>query len=174
MSIGLAVGEEPSLAYPPVNFKKPPEPAPAACGQPGCPGGLADERPLQGVLHYQDGNWKTEVPEVPVGSGLSVAGDRTVVVIARVYENGPFAKGPLVFRSWQRSAKGEWSAAVDPAKQEQPLSHKHDGVHVSRLGLVVQAYAPPNFVPVAWTCEGEKWIKLFQVLVAEEGADSPA
>jgi len=32
-----------------------------------------------------------------------------------------------------------------------------------RIGLVVQAYAPANFVPVAWTCQKQRWIKFLRV-----------
>lgn len=76
-------------------------------------------------------------------------------------------KGPVVLRSWQRSASGRWSEPVELGREEMPLSHKHDGIYVIRPGLVVQAYAPANFVPVAWTCEGQKWVKYLRVPVAE-------
>jgi hypothetical protein len=117
-----------------------------------------------GVLHYRDGQWKQELAEVPPGSLISIAGDKTVVVIAAVSE--AFNKGPVVIRSWQRSGSGQWSAAVDLAQEEQPLSIKHDSNYVVRPALVVQSYAPPNFVPVAWTCEGQKWVKILRVPVA--------
>src|SRR5262249_3615797 len=78
-----------------------------------------------GVLHYHEGRWKRELPEVPVGGRVSVAGDKTVMVIAPVQASGTFGKGPVVLRSWQRGPDG-WSPAVDLAKEERPLSHKHD------------------------------------------------
>ena len=112
-----------------------------------------------GVLHYQDGKWKAEPVDVPPGSRISVAGDRAVVVIAGV--SSAVNKGPVVLQSWQRASerplvrgRSSW-----PGKR-QPLSHSHDGIYVIRPGLVVQPYAPPNFVPVAWTCEGQKWVKV--------------
>ena len=71
----------------------------------------------------------------------------------------------LPSRSWQRSAEGRWSAAVDLATEDQPLSYKHDNVYVLRPALVVQRHAPANFVPIAWTCEGQKWIKYLRVPV---------
>lgn len=120
---------------------------------------------FNGVLHHKDGQWKAELPEVSAGSRLSAAGDKTVVVIAPVTPAGNLSKGPVVLRSWQRSADGQWSAAVDLATEEQPLSHKHDGIYVVRQGLVVQQYAPANFVPIAWTCEGQKWVKYLRVPV---------
>jgi hypothetical protein len=119
---------------------------------------------FNGVLHYQDGKWQTELADVPPGSQISVAGDKTIVVIAAVSE--AYNKGPVVLRSWQRSADGRWSAAVDLAKEDQPLSYKHDNIYVLRPALVVQRHAPANFVPIAWTCEGQKWIKFLRVPVA--------
>jgi hypothetical protein len=118
---------------------------------------------FNGVLHYQDGKWQTQLPDVPPGSQLSVAGDKTIVVIAPVSE--AYNKGPVVLRSWQRSAEGRWSAAVDLAQEDQPLSYKHDNIYVLRPALVVQRYSPANFVPIAWTCEGQKWIKYLRVPV---------
>jgi hypothetical protein len=118
-----------------------------------------------GVLHYQDGEWKTEPVDVPAGSRISVAGDRAVVVIAAV--SPAINKGPVVLQSWQRSAAGRWSGPVELAKEEKAISHSHDGIYVIRPGLVVQPYAPANFVPIAWTCEREKWVKVLRVPVAE-------
>lgn len=118
-----------------------------------------------GVLHYRDGQWQTEPVEVPPGSRLCVAGDKTVVVVAGV--SGGANKGPVVLQSWQRSAAGRWSGPVELAREEAPLSHSHDGIYVVRPGLVVQPYAPPNFVPVAWTCERQKWVKVLRVPVGE-------
>ncbi len=118
---------------------------------------------FNGVLHYQDGKWSTELTEIPPGSLISVAGDKSIVVIASVSE--AYNKGPMVIRSWQRSADGRWSAAVDLAREEQPLSYKHDNIYTLRPALVVQRHAPANFVPIAWTCEGQKWIKFLRVPV---------
>ena len=118
-----------------------------------------------GVLHYQEGEWKVEAEDVPPGSRISAAGDKAIVVIAGVGQ--AINKGPVVLRSWQRSANGRWSGPVELAKEDEPLSHKHDGIYVIRPGLAVQPYAPPNFVPVAWTCEGQKWVKVLRVPVTD-------
>src|SRR4029077_8362545 len=75
---------------------------------------------FNGILHYKDGQWKVEVPEVPAGSRLSAAGDKTVVGIAPVYSSGPLSKGPVVLPSWQRTADGQWWAPVDLTTEEQP------------------------------------------------------
>jgi hypothetical protein len=120
---------------------------------------------FNGVLHYQNGKWMIEAADVPAGSRISAAGDRAVVVIAGA--SAAVNKGPVVLRAWQRSSAGRWSEPVELAREESPLSHKHDGIYVIRPGLVVQPYAPPNFVPVAWTCEGQKWVKVLRVPVAE-------
>ena len=120
---------------------------------------------FKGVLHYREGRWETDLPDLPVGSRLSVAGDRTVVVIAPVYATAKLTQGPVILRSWQRGDAGTWSDPMDLAREEHPLSHKHDNIYVARLGLVVQPYAPANFVPIAWTCEGQKWIKFLRIPV---------
>jgi hypothetical protein len=120
---------------------------------------------FNGVLHYRDGDWKVEAADVPPGGRISAAGDKAVVVIAGA--GAAINKGPVALRSWQRSARGVWSGPVDLANEEGPLSHKHDGIYVIRPGLVVQPYAPPNFVPVAWTCEGQKWVKVLRVPVTD-------
>ncbi|KKM16236.1 hypothetical protein LCGC14_1687860, partial [marine sediment metagenome] len=120
-----------------------------------------------GVLHYADGAWKKEAKGVPAGSRISVAGDRSIVVIAAVGQPKARDKGPTVIRSWQRSADGVWSGPVDLAREESPLlwdRHK-------RPAIVVQAYAPPNFVPVAWSCapadKGKGIIRFLRVPVAQ-------
>jgi hypothetical protein len=41
------------------------------------------------------------------------------------------------------------------------------GLNELRPELVVQAYAPPNFVPIAWSCEGQRWIKFLCVPVGD-------
>jgi len=54
-----------------------------------------------------------------------------------------------IIRSWQRSTDGAWSGPQTLARDESPLfwdRHK-------RPALVVQAYAPANFVPIAWSCK---------------------
>jgi hypothetical protein len=118
-----------------------------------------------GVLHFQGDQWKAEPVDVPPGSRISVAGDRTVVVIAGV--SSAINKGPVVLQSWQRSRTGRWSGPIELAREEKPLSHSHDGIYVIRPGLVVQPYAPPNFVPVAWTCERQKGVKVLRVPVSD-------
>jgi hypothetical protein len=118
---------------------------------------------FKGILHWKDGRWETELADLPQGARLSVAGE-TVVAVAAAYPTSKLAQGPVVLRSWQRR-EGKWSAPVDLAREEAPLSHKHDNVYVARLGLVVQPYAPPNFVPIAWTCEGQKGVKVLRIPV---------
>jgi hypothetical protein len=120
---------------------------------------------FDGVLHYQDGKWKEPPVKIPAGSRISAAGDKAIVVVAGV--SSAANKGPVVLRSWQRSSSGRWSDPVELAREEAPLSHKHDGIYVIRPGLVVQPYAPPNFVPVAWTCEGQKGIRFLRVPVVD-------
>ncbi len=115
-----------------------------------------------GVLHYADGKWTIEAPEIPAGGRISVAGDRTVVVVAAACE-GP-KKGPVVLNCWQRSPDGEWTGPVELAREEAPLASIEPTYEI-RVGYVTQPYAPANFVPLAWSCEGQKWIKYLRVPV---------
>lgn len=124
---------------------------------------------FDGVLHYDGERWQTEPVEVPAGSRISAAGDKAIVVIGG--DGKPVNKGPLVLRAWQRTSAGRWSGPVELAREDAPLSHKHDGVYVIRPGLVVQPYSPPNFVPVAWTCEGKNWVRVLRVPVADDEID---
>ena len=49
------------------------------------------------------------------------------------------------------------------AREDQPITKGLNGYFYP--GLVVMAYAPPNFVPIAWTVQGQKWIKFLRVPV---------
>ena len=121
---------------------------------------------FSGVLHYRSGKWTVEAPEVPRGGRLSVAGDRHVMAVAATPDGGDVYKGAVTLQAWRRSADGAWSGPEELAKEEQPLSNKGSGnIYNYRPGFVVQPYAPPNFVPVAWTCEGQKWIKVLRLPV---------
>ena len=56
-------------------------------------------------------------------------------------------------------------AAEDRTPAREPVAlASHGGRYYARPGFVVQPYAPPNFVPLAWSCGGE-WIKLLRVPV---------
>jgi hypothetical protein len=120
-----------------------------------------------GVLHYRDGKWTPAPIEVPFGARLSVAGDQTVVVIAARSTTTDPRKGPMLIQAWQRRADGRWNGPRELAREEQPLAGM-EGLNELRPGLVVQAYAPPNFVPIAWSCKGEKWIKYLRVPVGTD------
>jgi hypothetical protein len=119
-----------------------------------------------GVLAYRDGKWCQEPIDVPFGGRISVAGDRTVVVVAARSETADPRKGPMRIQAWQRGRDGTWSQPQQLAREEQPLTGM-EGLNDLRPGLVVQAYAPPNFVPVAWSCKGQKWIKYLRIPVGE-------
>lgn len=119
-----------------------------------------------GVLHFRDGKWHRLQIDVPFGARLSVAGDATVVVIAASSETPDPRKGPMVIRAWQRSATGQWSGPRELAREEHPLSEMH-ALNELRPGLAVQPYAPPNFVPIAWSCRNQTWVKFLRVPVGE-------
>lgn len=127
----------------------------------------------KGLLHYRDGEWNQEPIDVPFGARLSVAGDKTVVVVGiksagkgelEKAENAALRKGPMVLVAWQRRADGTWSEPRELTREEHPLSDMA-ALNELRPGLVVQAYSPPNFVPVAWSCQGQKWVKFLRVVV---------
>lgn len=128
----------------------------------------------QGVLHYKDGGWTREAEEIPAGSRISVAGDKHVVVIAAHGKEADFStspgivegKGAVELRAWHRLADGSWKGPVTVASEPVPLASP-DNRWYARPGYVVQPYAPPNFVPVAWSC-GENWVKMLRVPVAEQ------
>src|SRR5262249_53547383 len=134
----------------------------------------------KGILHYQNGKWSQEPIAVPFGARLSLAGDKTVMVF-NVRSAAGDGKGELekldnvtlrrkegmVIQAWQRGTDGQWSGPRDLAREEQPLAG-YDQDNELRPGLVVQAYAPPNFVPIAWNCKGQKAIKYLCVPVGEK------
>ena len=121
----------------------------------------------KGVLHYRDGKWEQKLPDVPFGGRLSMAGGQTVVVVAAKSLTDNPRKGPMVILAWQRQADGKWSEPRELAREEQPLIGM-EGLNELRPGLVVQAYAPPNFVPIAWSCKNQKWIKYLRLPVGEK------
>lgn len=114
------------------------------------------------MLHYADGKRTSKLPEVPPGVRLGVAGDKIVVVIAADYQSP--IKGPVSLKCWQRSTDGKWTGPSELAREEGPLFSIEKAGFI-RLGYVVQAYAPANFVPLAWPCDGQKWLKYLRVPV---------
>jgi len=127
----------------------------------------------KGVLHYKDGHWTREAEEIPPGSRISVAGDKHIVVIAAHGKESDQStspgvvegKGAVELRAWHRPADGQWEGPVTVAAEPVPLASP-DNRWYARPGFVVQPYAPPNFVPVAWTC-GKNWVKVLRVPVAK-------
>lgn len=115
-----------------------------------------------GILHYRDGKWTQEAGDVPFGGRLSLAGDKVLAIAAKSETPDP-RKGPMVIRAWQRGSDGKWTAR-DLAREEQPVAGMQ-GLNDLRPGLVVQPYAPANFVPIAWNCQGQKWVKYLRVPV---------
>lgn len=122
-----------------------------------------------GILHYQDGKWTVEAEDVPRGSRIAIAGDKAVLAVAEIADDGNVYEGPATLRGWLRKKDGTWSAR-DLAHEELPLSNRLGGgdTYFYRPGFVVQPYSPPNCFPIAWTCEGQKWIKLLRVPVEAE------
>jgi hypothetical protein len=127
----------------------------------------------KGVLHYHDGKWTQAPIDAPFGARLSVAGDTTVVVVGinsagkgdlEKPDNQALRKGPMTLHAWQRSPDGKWSGPRELAREEHPLTGM-GALNELRPGLQVQAYAPPNFVPIAWSCENQKWVKYLRVPV---------
>ena len=121
----------------------------------------------KGVLHYRDGKWEQILPEVPFSARLSLAGRQTVVVVAVKSLTDNPRLGPMVIQAWQRQASGLWSEPRELAREEHPLTSM-EALNELRPGLVVQAYAPPNFVPLAWSCKGQNWIKYLRLPVEEK------
>ncbi|MEX0718219.1 MAG: sialidase family protein [Planctomycetaceae bacterium] len=119
-----------------------------------------------GVLRYADGKWSSEALEVAPRARLAVAGDEaeTVLAIGPVTEKQLNDEAPVVFTAWQRKADGTWSAR-ELAREEKPLSFKHENQYAARPGYVVQPYAPASFVPLAWTCEGDDEVRFLRVPV---------
>lgn len=127
----------------------------------------------KGVLHYKNGRWTREADEIPAGSRISVAGDKQIVVIASHGEKSDLstspgvveAKGAVELRAWHRLADGQWRGPLTVASEPVPLASP-DNRWYARPGFVVQPYAPPNFVPVAWSC-GKSWVKVLRVPAAQ-------
>ena len=74
-------------------------------------------------------------------------------------------KGAVELRAWHRLADGQWKGPLVVASEPIPLASP-DNRWYARPGFVVQPYAPPNFVPVAWTC-GKNWVKVLRVPVGQ-------
>jgi hypothetical protein len=129
----------------------------------------------KGIMHYKDGKWSLAPIDAPFGARLSVAGDKTVVVIGMKSadkgdlekpDNVALRRGPMMLVAWQRGKGGEWSAPHELVREDHPLAAM-GALNELRPGLQVQAYAPPNFVPIAWSCEKQKWVKFLRVVVSE-------
>lgn len=127
----------------------------------------------KGIMHYKDGKWTQTLNDAPLGVRLSVAGDKTVVAIGiKSAGNGGLEKsealiprrGPMKLVAWQLGPDGKWKGPRDLVREEHPLSDMA-AMNELRPGLQVQAYAPPNFVPIAWSCAKQKWVKYMRVPV---------
>jgi hypothetical protein len=127
-----------------------------------------------GVLHYKDGRWTRDAGEIPAGSRISAAGNKHIVVIGSRGEESDLstspgvveAKGAVDLQAWHRLANGDWKGPLTVAREPIPLASP-DNRWYARPGFVVQPYAPPNFVPVAWSC-GNNWVKVLRVPVVEQ------
>jgi hypothetical protein len=73
-------------------------------------------------------------------------------------------KGPVTFRMWQRQPDGSWKGPTELVTEQHPLS-RNDNMYSFRPSFVVQPYAPPNFIPLAWTCDRQRWVKVMRVPV---------
>lgn len=119
-----------------------------------------------GLLHYRDGVWTHELPEVPGSvSRLCVAGEKMVMLIAAIPQpggvtrNGARIRAPVAFQAWQRGPDGRWDGPREIAKENEPLPFENDWG-----GFQIPRFSPPNFVPLAWAAGGE-WIKVLRVRV---------
>ena len=54
----------------------------------------------------------------------------------------------MILRCWQRGDDGTWRLPTDLAREDTPLFVAKNS---NRPALVVQPYAPPNMVPIAWS-----------------------
>jgi hypothetical protein len=114
---------------------------------------------VRGVLRYSGGRWYRELHDVPDAGALSAAGERLVLVTSGHVEKPPPEKRIQIkrtceIRAYVRSEKGEWGP---PAR----LSSGEITLHEYRqmAAVVVPAYGPADFVPVAWS-DGERvWLR---------------
>jgi hypothetical protein len=127
----------------------------------------------KGIMRYNGRTWAQAPIEAPFGARLSVAGDKTVVVIGiksagkgdlEKPDNTALRRGPMVLVAWQRGSDGKWTGPRELVREEHPLTAM-SALNELRPGLQVQAYAPPNFVPIAWSCEKQKWLKYLRIPV---------
>jgi hypothetical protein len=105
-----------------------------------------------GLICWDGKQWKDDA--TIKGAVLTVCGDKFAG--ASVSASGR----ELLF--WQRSADGKWQSR-EVAKEDQQIGREW----VKRVWAypAVPLASPPNFVPVAWTCPNERWVKVLRVPV---------
>jgi len=96
------------------------------------------------VLSWDGASWKKEVPKEATGGLLTTAGERVFLVA--------LAKSQRGLRLWERKAPGLWTEPRQLVSEQDPIET-----------YSVPVSSPPNFVPVAWTCPQQKWVKVLRV-----------
>jgi len=112
----------------------------------------------RGLLTWDGAGWKED--ESVKEASLSVCHSaQTVKVVGFSVENKGGGSG-LLF--WRRLADAKW-ASKEIAAEELPIGfgqgNEGDGF------LAVPVESPADYVPVAWTCRGQKWVKTLRVPV---------
>jgi len=98
------------------------------------------------VLSWDGDSWKKEVPKDASGGLLTTAGGRVFLVA--------LTKSQTELLLWERTSPGIWTA---------PRRLVGEEAAIETYSLPVSS--PPNFVPLAWTCSKQKWVKVLRVPV---------
>lgn len=118
---------------------------------------------FSGILHWNGTKWEKELPEMPPGALLAVAGRTLMLFTWEQKEKGTQDSGIRIV-AHKRTADGKWEGPNVLAEEDTPLTTYATAASPAP-GLVAQLYAPPNFVPVAWSCKRQTVLKVLRVPV---------
>ena len=114
------------------------------------------------VLHWDGKSWRAEPVRIEDGGMLSLAGD-----VVALFTSGKVNRRwqgirwhrRTILRCFQRLSSSQWEGPVDLAPEFTMDEYR------SLAGFSVPAYAPENFIPLAWSDHDDGMVKLLKVPV---------
>ena len=123
---------------------------------------------FSGLLVYKDNQWILKAIKVPPASKLALAGGvKLFAFTIGITQSGDYVNkkpnGKIIM--WTIDDNYEVAAPQEIMTESYSFSIQGSNPYYARTVPVVDAYSPANFVAIAWTCIGQKWVKVMKIPV---------
>lgn len=123
---------------------------------------------FSGLLVFKDNKWNLMATKVPPASKLALAGGTKLFAFTiGITQSGDYVNkkpnGKILM--WAIDDKYEVAAPKEIVAESYPFSIQGSNPYSARTVPAVDAYSPENFIAIAWTCIGQKWVKVMKVPV---------